>query len=251
MQFDWSTLALQTANVLVLLWLLRRFLFLPVVSIIAARKNAAEKLLADAAAIRDQLQIQGQELARREEELQATGDKIVADARTAAETERAHLLQRTKDEAAQLREAGLKDLARERQQMWRKLRTEAQQLAVTIAARLLGRIPPEPLDAALLRSFQTWLGGLSSHDFHAFAQPGETLEVITAAPLDAQTQASCARMLEQYLGSRSAPRFGIDPSLIAGVEIRGSHGRLLNDLRSDLDRIARELGQDDEHVALA
>ena len=53
MRFDWTTLALQTVNVLVLLWLLRRFLFRPVVEIIAERKDAAEKLLAEAAAARD------------------------------------------------------------------------------------------------------------------------------------------------------------------------------------------------------
>ncbi len=53
MHFDWSTLSLQTINILVLLWLLRRFLFRPVVAIIAERKGAAEKLLADAAAARD------------------------------------------------------------------------------------------------------------------------------------------------------------------------------------------------------
>ena len=50
MHFDWSTLILQTINVLVLLWLLRRFLFRPVAAIIAQRQAAAEKLLADAAA---------------------------------------------------------------------------------------------------------------------------------------------------------------------------------------------------------
>ena len=54
MHFDWSTLVLQTVNVLVLLWLLRRFLFRPVVAIIAARKDAADKLLADAEAARAQ-----------------------------------------------------------------------------------------------------------------------------------------------------------------------------------------------------
>ena len=50
MRIDWTTLALQTINVLVLVWLLARFLFRPVMTIIAERRAAAEKLLADAAA---------------------------------------------------------------------------------------------------------------------------------------------------------------------------------------------------------
>ena len=52
MRIDWTTLALQTVNVLVLVWLLARFLFRPVSTIIAERRAAAEKLLADAAAQR-------------------------------------------------------------------------------------------------------------------------------------------------------------------------------------------------------
>ncbi len=52
MRFDWSTLAWGTVNVLVPLWLLRRFLFRPVTDIITTRKNAAEEMLAQAAAAR-------------------------------------------------------------------------------------------------------------------------------------------------------------------------------------------------------
>ncbi len=41
MRIDWSTLALQTINALVLIWLLARFLFRPVAGIIAERQKAA------------------------------------------------------------------------------------------------------------------------------------------------------------------------------------------------------------------
>lgn len=45
MRIDWSTLALQTVNVVVLVWLLSRFLFRPVSDIIAKRQAAARKLI--------------------------------------------------------------------------------------------------------------------------------------------------------------------------------------------------------------
>ena len=49
MQIDWWTLALQTVNALVLVWLLARFLFRPVAKIVAERQKAAAALMADAA----------------------------------------------------------------------------------------------------------------------------------------------------------------------------------------------------------
>ncbi|MGA9847891.1 MAG: hypothetical protein WBQ45_09645, partial [Roseiarcus sp.] len=50
MRIDWWTLALQTVNVLILIWILSRFLFRPIVGIIEERRAAAAKLLTDAEA---------------------------------------------------------------------------------------------------------------------------------------------------------------------------------------------------------
>ena len=47
MRIDWWTFAFQTINVLVLVWLLSRFLFKPVAKIIADRQQAAARLMQD------------------------------------------------------------------------------------------------------------------------------------------------------------------------------------------------------------
>ena len=48
MHIDWWTLAFQTVNVLVLIWILARFFFRPVVDIVAKRQEEANKVLAEA-----------------------------------------------------------------------------------------------------------------------------------------------------------------------------------------------------------
>jgi F-type H+-transporting ATPase subunit b len=251
MHLDWSTLILQTINVLVLLWLLRRFLFRPVAAIIAERRDAAEKLLAEAATARQEAQAGAEQAALHEKALAADSDRILAEARATAAKERAELLQRSKDEAAQARDAAQVTLEQQRDAMRRELEVEARHLAVTIAARLLDRVPPEALNSALLQSLDAWLTTLLPSELNSLAGPGEALEVVTAAALDPATQATCADMLRKRFGDLPAPRFGIDPSLIAGIELRGSHARLQNNWRADLDRIAEELGQDDKHLVMA
>jgi F-type H+-transporting ATPase subunit b len=245
MHFDWSTLILQTVNVLVLLWLLRRFLFRPMMAIIAERKNAAEKLLTDAATARDQSHLQAEQTAQQEKALAADGDRIMAAARLAAEAERAVVLEQAKTEAAQIRDAAKTELEQQRGQMHRDLEVEAQHLAVTIASRLLGRVPAQALNGALLDS----LGALSPEECHTLAALGETLELVTSVALDAATQVTCTDVLQKRLGC--AVRFGTDPSLIAGFELRGTHATLHNNWRADLDRIAEELSHDDNHIVMA
>ncbi|MDR3415765.1 MAG: hypothetical protein P4L83_06225, partial [Nevskia sp.] len=45
MKIDWWTLALQAVNVLVLLWLLQRFLYLPVRRVLEQRQRQATQML--------------------------------------------------------------------------------------------------------------------------------------------------------------------------------------------------------------
>jgi F-type H+-transporting ATPase subunit b len=56
MTIDWWTLGLQTVNVLVLVWILARFLFKPVAKIIAERQEAAQDALDEAEAARAEAQ---------------------------------------------------------------------------------------------------------------------------------------------------------------------------------------------------
>src|SRR6516164_8441207 len=103
MRIDWWTLALQTANVLVLIWLLARFLFRPVAEIVARRQDESNKLLADAAAVRRQADEARADLERARANMAAVSDKVFAEARTAAEADRSALLIRTKEELTKLR----------------------------------------------------------------------------------------------------------------------------------------------------
>ena len=251
MHFDWSTLVLQTVNVLVLLWLLRRFLFRPVVAIIAARKDAADKLLADAGVAREQAQAMVAAAALREKALAADGEHVLAEARAAAETERQRVLERAGQEAAAVRAAAVAGLDRDRAQMRRDLEREAGTLALTIASRLVSRVPTQALNAAMLQSLDGWLGGIPAERLGDLAPPGETLEIVTAAPLGENEQGACIEMVGRRLGRAPTVRFGVDPFLIAGVELRGAHATLRNNWRADLDRVAEELSRDDDQRAVA
>ncbi|MBN8902597.1 MAG: F0F1 ATP synthase subunit alpha, partial [Rhodospirillales bacterium] len=75
MQIDWWTLGLQAVNVLILIWILSRFLFRPVAAMIEQRRAAAAKLIDEARTAHEQAaaelqkavqQTAGLELARSE-----------------------------------------------------------------------------------------------------------------------------------------------------------------------------------------
>ncbi|MWA22793.1 F0F1 ATP synthase subunit B, partial [Burkholderia pseudomallei] len=105
MRIDWSTLALQTVNVVVLVWLLSRFLFRPVSDIIAKRQAAARKLIDDASRERDAAHAERERARAERASLAAARDDALKDALAQAAAERERLIAAARADAQALRDA--------------------------------------------------------------------------------------------------------------------------------------------------
>ena len=245
MHLDPWTFALQTINVLVLAWLLARFLFRPVSAIIAARRKAAEMLLADAEAVRAKVAAEAAIVAQQRDGLADDGDRIVATARASAEAERTAVLHQAQQAVASYRAEAQQAIERDRQAMRELLEHQAADLAVVIATRLLGRVPPKFVNRAFLEGLA---GILALHPAVALLN-NATIEVRSAAPLDAASQSECRDMLTRVLGSTPELSFRTDPTLVAGIELASPHAELRNSWRADLEQITHALQHDVSHVA--
>jgi len=240
MRIDWWTLALQTINVLVLVWLLRRFLFHPVKALIEARHAAAARLLDDAEAARRQARSEAEALEARRRDFAAEGDAIIAAAHAAAAEERATLLDQARQEAARLEAEARAILLREREVQRRELEAHAGELAITMAKRLLGLLPADLATAALLEAVARELTDMplqTRRDLMA----GGPVTIATAAPLSGAEKEAWQTRLAAILGTLPQISFEHDPALIAGVELRGPHTLLRRNWRCDLERLARAL----------
>lgn len=245
MHLDWSTLALQTINVLVLLYLLKRFLFHPVADIIAARRQAAERILTEADTARQEAQASAAELARRAESDSVEAEAMRAAAQASADAERQRLLAEANEEVTRVRAAAARALRRDRVRLRRELQDEARDLAGTIAARLLARLPGAAATSAILAGLDDLLAALPDEQRLALATGARPLEVVSAAQLDEADRTACAALLTRRLGLSVPPRFRTDPALIAGIELRGDHAVLRHSWQAELERVAQELAQDE------
>jgi F-type H+-transporting ATPase subunit b len=252
MRLDLATFLFQVLNFLVLLWLLRRFLYRPVQKIIAARQAATDKIIADAKAEKASAEALRQDLERQKSALAKEREAVLSKARDAAQAERAAILDQARKDADASQAAGRKALESERAQVVRTLESDAARLGVSMTRRLLEEE----------RSFETAQAGmldLLCHDLGALApdarqRVAESMsvtppEVITARPLDAAAQADLSARLSEALGSPMSPVFHDDPALIAGVELHLPFTVLKRAWSDDLQRIGTELAHD-EHQRL-
>lgn len=250
MHIDWWTLALQTVNVLVLLWILSRFFFRPVMSIVATRQAEADKLLADAAAARTQAVAARSAADKAEADIAAERDGLMAETRKAAEAERANLLARTQQDVQKLQSEAQAALARERIEGEKAVLAHARDLSVDIARRLLSRIPPDTAFNAFLEGLCREVQAMSA-DAKENLTPaaGPAIEIVTAAALSPEQAGRVRDAVSRALGSQPLLEFRIDAALIAGIELHGRNMIVRNNWRTDLDRIAEDLARDEHHAA--
>src|SRR5580704_8990409 len=102
MSIDWWTLSLQTVNIVILIWLLQRFFWRPVAAMIAERRVAAQKALADAEAARDKAKLDLIDINKTRVGFAAEREKILAEARATAEHASAAKLAEADQQAAAL-----------------------------------------------------------------------------------------------------------------------------------------------------
>lgn len=246
MQFDWWTLALQTVNFAVLVWLLHRFLYKPVLRLLDERAAQIQKNFDAAKAAETQAETHRAAMAAEEARIAAARDGIMRAA--AAQAEEAIKAQRSQAQrdAAALVETTRKSLNGEREHALAEVRRAALDLGLDIARRLLADIPLEVRADAWLQRIEEHVAAMSAPERDAlvrqFTNNGAALQLVTAAPLPPPTAERWSNALHRIFGDQVSVALRVDPALIAGAELhfpssvlRFSWQSMLAGLRSELE----------------
>ena len=150
-------------NFVLLLFLLRLFLYRPVLKILAERRQRIQESLEKADRVRQEAEIQKSEYQRELEEARKTSQ--VAASRAAQETERRRddILAEARKDAEQVREQALQQIEVERQQAMAEMRRQVADLAVELARKVVGETVAvdEQAQRKLIQQFLQEAGDLS------------------------------------------------------------------------------------------
>ena len=249
MQIDWWTLGLQAVNALVLIWLLARFLFRPVVDAIAARQQAAGKLLADAQAAKATAESEREQAAAEAAGLAALRSEALKAAEVEAATAKSALLAAAQADADKLRAAAKAEIEAERRTEAQAAEDRAGRLAVDIAGKLLDRLPREARVAAFIDGIATGLAQLPEATRASLGADGTSVRLTAARAVTPQEVEACRKALVGVLGHPVLLEVAVEPELIAGLELEAPHAVVRNSFRADLIRLRSELVHHDTDAA--
>ena len=248
MHFDWWTLALQTVNFAVLVWLLHRFLYRPVLRAIDARRDEIARQYAAAAAAEAQAREKVAAVAAERQaiagEREAMLGAAAAQANEVGETIRA----KAKQEAGALLEDARRTLAQERDQALAEARRVALDLGVEAARRVLAEMPEVGSADAGIEPIERHLASLPKPEMDALlrqAGNGSGVRVVTATALPTASADVWRTRLQRTLGAAVDVGFAVDPALISGAELHFPSAVLRFSGRSALAALREEIESHD------
>ncbi len=245
MHLDWWTVVLQTINFAVLVFLLRYFLYKPVLHLIDARKAEVQRQYDDAKAAEEKAKAHLAAVEAERAGIDAERETLLKSAAVAAEKAAEARRELAERDVQALIEGARKALATEREQALDEARRAALDLGSEFARRLLAEVPAQFCAEAWVDRIEKSLAELPKAELEALAsqlKDGGALTVATASPLLPATANALRNRLSRLLGKGVAIDFQVNPELIGGAELhfpsavlRCSWQSALATLRSEIE----------------
>lgn len=244
MGLDWTTFILELVNFLVLVWLLKRFLYKPVLDIIERRRAGIDKTLADAKALNTEAGALRSKYEGRVEAWEAEKQQAVESLGRDIDAERTKRLAALQAELESERAKAAAAAARQAEEARAKLEAAALAQGAHFAARLLEETASADLERRLIELFLKDLAALPTERAAALqadagGEAGKTVIVTSAFPLAADVPKRLRAALASVLGESLDVQFQQDASLGAGLSVAVGAWVLGLNLRDELEGFAR------------
>jgi F-type H+-transporting ATPase subunit b len=243
MQVDWITTIAQIINFLVLVYLLKRFLYQPIIAAMDRREAHITERLAVAAQQSAEAQQQGEDYRKQLQEWDRQRDQLITEAKKEAEAQRTYLMDELRGEIASIRTRWHEEVEREQQAFLAQARQMVGEQVCLVARQALDDLANVELEKQMLDIFQQKLSAVSEDDKTRLAQSAaETgLRVQTHFRLLPAMQETIHTIIHEQLGHELVIHFEQVPELICGISLKAPGFKLDWNLDSYLAHIDEQL----------
>ena len=247
MLIDWFTVAAQVVNFLILVWLLKRFLYTPILRAIDVREQRIASALADANAKKAEAQQERDEFRRNNETLDQQRAELLSRATDAAQTVRQRLLNEAQRDADALRARRQDELKREQLSLNAEISRRTREEVFAIAQKTLTDLAGITLEARMSEVFALRLQALSGEAkevlVDAFAASSDPVLVRSAFDLPSEQRAVIQRALKDTFPGEMEVRFETAPNVISGIELSAGGRKVSWSIADYLATLEKSIGE--------
>ena len=223
MLIDWFTVGAQALNFLILVWLMKRFLYKPILHAIDEREKRVATELANADKKKAEAQKESDEFKHKNEEFDQQRAALLRKATEEAKAERQRLLDEARKAADALSAKRQETLRNEEHNLHRAISRRTQHEVFAIARKALTDLATTSLEERMGEVFTRRLREMDGHAKSDLAKVLKTASdpalVRSAFDLPAEQRAAIQNALNEAFSAEIHIRFETAPDLISGIEL--------------------------------
>lgn len=247
MLIDWFTVVAQAANFLILVWLMKRFLYKPILAAIDAREKrladaqaAADAMASEAAAERDAYRVKNAAFDSMREEMH---DKAVAE----SQAEHRRLFEQVRQDADEMRIRLHDKLDGEYSALHEEIVRRTQHEVIELTRKTLAELADADLEKQMAEVFVRRLLAMDSIERERLAaalkDSAAPLVVRSAFALADEQRTAITGAIQAALGSGNAVHFEVVPGLVGGIELLMHGEKIAWSIASHLASLEKVLDQ--------
>ena len=247
---DWTTVAFQIVNFLVLLFLLKTLLYGRIIAAMDQREAAIAAQIHDAETKAHDAAQQAETLRQQQQELADQRDELLAQAQADADAARKELLGKARADADQTRTQWQQALEREKDGFLHDLRSRVSQQTLAIARRALADLADADLESRVAAGFAAQLDALDDTEratlAAAIAKTADdvaerSLLVRSAFALPDDARQRLVEAIHQRIADGIGVDFETSGEVVAGIELSAGGTKLAWSLGHYLASLEEEL----------
>jgi F-type H+-transporting ATPase subunit b len=258
MLIDWFTVGAQALNFLILVWLMKRYLYKPILNAIDAREKRIAAELADAAAKQDEAKKERAEFGQKNQEFEKGQATRLKEATAAAEAERQRLLDDAREAADAVRTKREVALQNEQRTLGQDLTRWTQKQVFAIARKALSDLAAANLEERMSETFVQRLRGLTGAAKEQLAaalkSSDNPIPVRSAFDLSQGQHSAIQNAINETFSADIHLQFETVPELVSGIELSANGQKVawsIADYLAKLEASASALLQKEDASELA
>lgn len=245
---DWFTVIAQIINFIILIWLLKRFLYEPILQAVDEREKKISSRLADAELKISEAQIEKDEFHRKNEDIELRRQELLKKAESESDAEKQRLLNEIRAEAEALRVKLNEELKKEKDELKneivRRINEEVFAVAKKALADLAGRGLNEYIFIEFVRRFRDMGDECKNSIIESCGKNSPQKAFINSAfELDPKCRAEIQNAADELFGADKVElQFKLIPDLVCGVEFTAGGYKLAWNISDYTVRLEKDVG---------
>ncbi|WP_372988170.1 F0F1 ATP synthase subunit B [Marinobacter sp.] len=241
MEINWITVSAQVVNFLILVWLLKRFLYHPVIRAMDKREQKIRNRM-DEADDREQQAMQvKQTYEQKLSNFQKEREELLEETRHEARQTRSEMLDQAREETARARSHWMREVSEEKTAFIDGLRHQSLDVVESVIRKALQDLADERLEERIAHTFIRKLQSLDETTREALGNSAEPATVTSSFELDPAVRSSLTRAIHEQIGADLAVSYAQEPELICGIELTCEGQRISWNLSDYLEELTTSI----------